>query len=115
MFKETIVSQKLGEKKKKVKGTGAAWEEAQTSSDEEVVEEKKEEEKTMEDLIMEEYKALMIKEGKEREFLRKEMKPDMYIEKILSISSIAIRRSPLNLLDGKSNAQRTQLLIRNAK
>lgn len=32
---------------------------------------------------MAEYEQMMQKEDKEREFLRKEMKPDMYIEKIL--------------------------------
>jgi hypothetical protein len=32
---------------------------------------------------MTEYQAMLQKEVKEREFLRKEMKPDIYIEKIL--------------------------------
>ena len=32
---------------------------------------------------MKEYEVMMQKEIKEKEFLRKEMKPDMYIEKIL--------------------------------
>ena len=32
---------------------------------------------------MEEYEKMLIKETKEREFFRKEMRPDMYIEKIL--------------------------------
>lgn len=66
-----------------MKGATGAWEEVETSSEEEVVEEKKkEEDKTLED-IMAEYEAMLQKETKEREFLRKEMKPDMYIEKIL--------------------------------
>jgi predicted glutamine amidotransferase len=43
---------------------------------------KAEEEKTLDD-IMAEYEAMLQKETKEREFLRKEMRPDMYIEKIL--------------------------------
>lgn len=81
-FKETIVNSKLADKRKLNKGS-SQWEEVETSSDEEIVEEvKAEEEKTLED-IMTEYQAMLQKEVKEREFLRKEMKPDIYIEKIL--------------------------------
>ena len=80
-FKETIVSQKLSEQRKTGKVLGQ-WEDVETSSEEEVVEKKAEEDKTLED-IMAEYQAMLQKETKEREFLRKEMKPDMYIEKIL--------------------------------
>jgi translation elongation factor EF-G len=80
-FKETIVNHRLADKKKRVKG--GQWEEVETSSEEEVVEEKKaEEEKTLDD-IMAEYEAMLQKETKEKEFLRKEMRTDMYIEKIL--------------------------------
>lgn len=80
-FKETIVNQKLADKKKKVKGN---WEEVETSSEEEEIKEetKKEEEKTMADILAE-YEATLVIEQKEREFLRKELKPDMYTEKIL--------------------------------
>lgn len=79
-FKETIVGQVMTEKRKKVKG---AWEEVDSESeDEQPEEEKKEEEKTLAD-IMAEFEKLNQEVQKEREFLRKEMKPDMYIEKIL--------------------------------
>ena len=81
-FKETIVNKALADKKKKIKGT---WEEVETSSEEEEEEnkeEKKEEEKTLADILTE-YEAANIKEEKEREFLRKEIRTDMYIEKIL--------------------------------
>jgi TPP-dependent pyruvate/acetoin dehydrogenase alpha subunit len=82
-FKETIVNQKLTDKKKKVKG---AWEEVESSSEEEEEEKsavkKNEEEKTLADVLAE-YEELIKQEDKEREFLRKELKPDMYIEKIL--------------------------------
>lgn len=83
-FKETIVERRLADKRKKGK-SGTVWEEVETSSEEEDVkkdEVKPEEEKTLDD-IMEEYEKMLIKETKEREFLRKEMRPDMYIEKIL--------------------------------
>ena len=79
-FKETIVNQKLADKKKRLKG--GQWEEVETSSEEEVEEKKTEEEKTLEEILAE-YEVLLQKETKEREFLRKEMRPDMYIEKIL--------------------------------
>lgn len=52
------------------------------SDDEPPEEEKKEEEKTLAD-IMAEFEKLNQEVQKEREFLRKEMKPDMYIEKVL--------------------------------
>lgn len=60
------------------------WEEIDSESDEEkpIEEEKKEEEKTLGDIIAE-YEKVNQQVQKEREFLRKEMKPDMYIEKIL--------------------------------
>ncbi len=80
------MNQKLADKKKKVKG---AWEEVETSSDEEGNEEekdkepKKEEEKTMAEILAEYEAQVALEENKEREFLRKELKPDMYIEKIL--------------------------------
>ncbi len=80
-FKETIVSKNLADKRRRVKASNT-WEEVETSSEEEVIEEKKAEDKTLED-IMAEYEAMLKQETKEREFLRKEMKPDMYIEKIL--------------------------------
>lgn len=80
-FKETIVNQNLAEKRKRVKGV---WEELDSDSEEEKPqeEEKKEEEKTLADII-EEYEKLNQQVQKEREFLRKEMKTDMYIEKVL--------------------------------
>jgi translation elongation factor EF-G len=50
-FKETIVNQKLADKKKRVKG--GQWEEVETSSEEEVEEKKTEEEKTLEEILAE--------------------------------------------------------------
>lgn len=49
--------------------------------------EKAEEEKTINDIIAEEYKAMMEKFQREREFFKKEQRADMYIEKILQIKS----------------------------
>lgn len=52
-FKETIVDRRLGDKKKRAKGTDK-WEEVETSSEEEEenkVEKKAEEEKTLEEIL----------------------------------------------------------------
>lgn len=60
-FKETIVNNKLADKKKRAKGGAGTWEEVETSSEEEVEEKKAEEEKTLDDM-MKEYEAMLQKE-----------------------------------------------------
>lgn len=77
-FKETIVNSRLSLQKKKQK---EQYEEAESSSDD-GEENKDENEKTLDD-YMNEYEKIQQQVQKVREFLRKEMKPDMYIEKIL--------------------------------
>ena len=57
-FKETIVNNKLADKKKRAKGGAGTWEEVETSSEEEVEEKKAEEEKTLDDM-MKEYEAML--------------------------------------------------------